>query len=106
MYAFDAKSDQLHWWVVFFAPSAAEFAVPMLRNVFRLSAKDDSPGSALREAKIAAIGPTTASYLRNKLSLDVAVVSVKPDPVELAKVVFEHDQQSPRPPNSSSPYSR
>ncbi|TDL27017.1 tetrapyrrole biosynthesis uroporphyrinogen III synthase [Rickenella mellea] len=88
-----SNDHKLHWWVVLFAPSAAEFAVPILRTAFRLSVSDGSPDSSLRDAKIAAIGPTTASYLRNKLSLDVAVVSAKPEPVELVKAVFQHDQQ-------------
>ncbi|KAJ7650377.1 tetrapyrrole biosynthesis, uroporphyrinogen III synthase [Roridomyces roridus] len=58
-------------WIVFFAPSAAEFVLPHLRRHFDLS----SP-----IVRIASIGPTTAAFLKEKLDMEVHAVAEKPTP--------------------------
>lgn len=91
------SSEASDWWIVFFAPSAADFAVPVLRETFSLpehNASSDRPHKP--PAKLAAIGPTTADHLRGTLSLQVDVVSAKPGPSDLAKAIAEHDRLSNR----------
>ena len=63
--------------------------MPILREHFRLSELDpSSKRKKLPLAKIAAIGPTTATHLREKLSLNVAAVAEKPGPEPLASAIF------------------
>ncbi|TFY54566.1 hypothetical protein EVJ58_g8786 [Rhodofomes roseus] len=87
-----------HWWVVYFAPSEAEFTTPILREHFALlSDKDDSAGPANTKpvARIASIGPTTGDFLRNNMGLRVDVVSPKPGPVPLAEAIADFDSTHP-----------
>lgn len=74
-----ADATQCWGWVVFFAPSAAEFTLPYLHKVFQIrdaySSTRDSTGKPT--IKVAAIGTTTASALRDKLGLQVDVVPKK-----------------------------
>lgn len=73
------------WWIVYFAPSAAEFATPTLRKYFHLPQVDGPTAPANeRAARIAAIGPTTANFLRDELRILVHAVPAKPNPDELA----------------------
>lgn len=67
-------------WVVYFAPSAAAFVTPILGEVFRLDA-----------LKMAVIGPTTASFLRDTLKVRVDVVAPKPTPDVLCSAVAAFD---------------
>lgn len=67
-----------------------------MRNVFDLPMLDSTltnPVSAF--VRIAAIGPTTSVFLREKLNLRVDVVAPKPTAPELAGVInaAETDQQ-------------
>ncbi|KIJ64321.1 hypothetical protein HYDPIDRAFT_90635 [Hydnomerulius pinastri MD-312] len=77
-------------WVIYFAPSAAEFVTPFLCDVFQL-------GTTAQEfagkppIKIAAIGPTTATFLQDTLKLPVNVVASKPTPDELVSAIFAVD---------------
>ncbi|KAI5991248.1 hypothetical protein EDD15DRAFT_2369182 [Pisolithus albus] len=92
---YDAKEA---WgWIVFFAPSAARHVYPTLRDYFffrRLvdTGGADELGHGRKEmVKVAAIGPTTASALRDELGLRVDVVAPKPTPAELAGAIVRFD---------------
>ncbi|CAG8471432.1 963_t:CDS:2 [Ambispora gerdemannii] len=67
-------------WVVFFSPSGVDLALPTLKNL-----------KFWKWIKVAAIGPTTKEHLIMNRSVDVSVVSPKPDPQSLAKVIFKYD---------------
>ncbi|PBK70585.1 tetrapyrrole biosynthesis, uroporphyrinogen III synthase [Armillaria solidipes] len=71
------------WWIVFFAPSAAEFVLPFLKEQFDLDS-----------VKIAAIGPTTATFLRETLGLRVDSILTKPLPEELLGPIVDVDSVS------------
>jgi uroporphyrinogen-III synthase len=90
-------------WLVFFAPSAARAVLPTARRHFELRKSTDhtsdagidaeqarhnlgegSPEEAHTNVRIAAIGPTTATYLQTDARLFVDFVPEKPGPVELA----------------------
>jgi len=84
-------------WVVYFAPSEAEFTTPVLRKHFTLSSSNDSAALAGEKpaARIASIGPTTGDFLRNNLGLRVDVVSQKPNPASLAEAIVKFDGAHP-----------
>lgn len=42
--------------------------------------------------KIAAIGPTTSTFLHDSLNLRVDVISPKPTPEDLVTAIVAHDQ--------------
>ena len=65
---------------MYFAPSAAAFVAPVLRDVFRVDAFN-----------VAAIGPTTASFLRDALTMQVHVVAPRPTPDALCNAVVAFD---------------
>jgi uroporphyrinogen-III synthase len=65
-------------WVVYFAPSAAAFGAPVLREL-RV------------DAHVAVIGPTTASFLRDTLAVRVDVVAPRPTPDALCHAVAAFD---------------
>ncbi|SJL16202.1 uncharacterized protein ARMOST_19721 [Armillaria ostoyae] len=70
------------WWIVFFAPSAAEFVLPLLKDQFDLD-----------PVKIA-IGPTTATFLRETLGLRVDAIPTKPSAEELLRAIVDVDAMS------------
>ncbi|PBK63412.1 tetrapyrrole biosynthesis, uroporphyrinogen III synthase [Armillaria solidipes] len=71
------------WWIVFFAPSAAEFVLPFLKEQFDLES-----------VKIAAIGPTTAAFLHETLGLRVDAIPTKPSSEELLRAIVDVDATS------------
>ncbi|KAK2462821.1 hypothetical protein APHAL10511_005212 [Amanita phalloides] len=73
-------SQAKDWWIVFFAPSSAQFAIPVLETYFALPRVAGSPGGTHPSAKIAAIGRTTLAFLRDTLHLQVAATASKPNP--------------------------
>ncbi|KAK7033040.1 Uroporphyrinogen-III synthase [Favolaschia claudopus] len=81
------------WWIVFFAPSAAEFVLPVLRRRFRLDS-DILPcfTSTLRATRVASIGPTTSVFLQEKLSIRVDAMASKPAPESLLLAIETHDK--------------
>jgi uroporphyrinogen-III synthase len=90
------------WWIVYFAPSAAEFVTPNLACIFdlpwrpdhdRLVSDDCPPRKAFYPARIAAIGATTATYVWDTLHLEVRCSPGKPTPEELMHTIVESDQE-------------
>ena len=91
----DADRDE-RWWIVHFAPSSAKHVLPVLRKHFDMpSMTTADPGGqtsdALRRAKLAAIGPTTSTYLESELHLRVDVVATKPNPEALVEGIASWD---------------
>ena len=91
----DADRDE-RWWIVHFAPSSAKHVLPILRKHFEMSGTTtaDTGGhtcDALRRAKLAAIGPTTSTYLESELHLRVDVVATKPNPGALVEGIASWD---------------
>ncbi|KAJ7931433.1 tetrapyrrole biosynthesis, uroporphyrinogen III synthase, partial [Mycena leptocephala] len=85
-------NDSDIWWIVFFAPSAAEFVTPFLRRHFDLRSADAStPSLPQRAARIASIGPTTSTFLRDKLNVSVDAVAFKPTPDDLLHSIGAYD---------------
>lgn len=84
-----AERKDRDWWIVFFAPSAAEFVTPTLRKHFAIPDMNAQTFSA----KIAAIGPTTSTFLHDKLNMRVDVLSPKPSPEALAAAIQGFDVQ-------------
>ncbi|KAI0632717.1 tetrapyrrole biosynthesis uroporphyrinogen III synthase [Trametes polyzona] len=80
------------WWIVHFAPSAAATVAPTLERCFAIPAAHGSQSIPRRHARVAAIGPTTATFLRDELHLEVAVVSDKPTADALSEGVVEWDR--------------
>ncbi|KAI0655687.1 tetrapyrrole biosynthesis uroporphyrinogen III synthase [Cubamyces menziesii] len=79
------------WWIVYFAPSAANAVAPTIEKHFDLpTAESASPKD--RRARIACIGPTTATFLRNELHIEVAVVAEKPTPEALGEGIAAWDR--------------
>ncbi|KAJ7127091.1 tetrapyrrole biosynthesis, uroporphyrinogen III synthase [Mycena epipterygia] len=89
--ALDSSSNKDYtWWIVFFAPSAAEFVTPFLRHHFDLRS---SPTSLTRRpARIASIGPTTSTFLRDKLNIWVDAEALKPTPDDLLQAISAYDK--------------
>ncbi len=71
------------WWIVFFAPSAAEFVLPFLREQFDLES-----------VRVGAIGPTTATFLCETLGLRVDAIPTKPSAEELLNAIVDADATS------------
>ncbi|KIK71454.1 hypothetical protein GYMLUDRAFT_235777 [Collybiopsis luxurians FD-317 M1] len=94
--ALNGLDRDAEFWIIFFAPSAAEFVYPHLQACFRFQSATDSlsiqSGSdqLLPLARIAAIGPTTASFLHDTLHLHVDVVAPKPNPHSLVEAIRAH----------------
>ncbi|KAH7925020.1 tetrapyrrole biosynthesis uroporphyrinogen III synthase [Leucogyrophana mollusca] len=89
-----SDSQEAWGWIVFFAPSAAEFVTPTLRSSFILPMAAESPPiRPTPNVKIAAIGPTTAAFLRETLSFAVAVVASKPNAEDLASAIMRHGEE-------------
>ncbi|CDO69959.1 hypothetical protein BN946_scf184836.g33 [Trametes cinnabarina] len=80
------------WWIVYFAPSAAKAVAPTIDKYFDLRATDGHSTSAKRAARIAAIGPTTLTFLREDLKMEVAVVAKTPTPDSLSGGIADWDR--------------
>ncbi|KAJ7475764.1 tetrapyrrole biosynthesis, uroporphyrinogen III synthase [Mycena latifolia] len=85
------ESDSNNWWIVFFAPSAAEIVTPFLRHHFDLRPMDPTFSPRL-PARIASIGPTTSTFLRDTLRLQVDAEALKPAPDELLRAIVACDK--------------
>ncbi|KAI0826489.1 tetrapyrrole biosynthesis uroporphyrinogen III synthase [Trametes gibbosa] len=80
------------WWIVHFAPSAAKTVSLTLNKYFEIPAAGKTQSISRRRASIAAIGPTTSTFLQDELHVDVAVVAEKPTPEALSKGISAWDQ--------------
>jgi uroporphyrinogen-III synthase len=87
---FTAHIHVNRWWIVFFAPSAAAAALPSLRAWFDIDSSFAS--KQLRSARLAAIGPTTATSMRDEMQVRVDVVSAKPTPSDMVDAVLAYDR--------------
>ena len=67
-----------------FAPSSAKHVSPILDKYFEVEG-GGGQGGGRRKARLAAIGPTTASYLHDDMGLRVDVVAAKPTPEALSE---------------------
>ena len=88
-----STSDLDRWWIVFFAPSAAEFATPILQQYFSLPILGAQGPVTTRSVELAAIGPTTYAFLGDNLRLRVAVCSPKPNADALAAAIKSYDTE-------------
>ena len=102
MQGWNEKLAETDWWIAVFAPSGIDYALPYLEEIFELphvSSADASMDPNAGEnptkprARFAAIGPTTASHLHDKLSLEVSTVAERPKPDELAKAIKSISKQ-------------
>ncbi|KZT54736.1 tetrapyrrole biosynthesis, uroporphyrinogen III synthase [Calocera cornea HHB12733] len=84
-----ADDEELSW-VTFFSPSGARTALPSLRRLYQLSTTDDVATNHTGP-HVAAIGPTTASFLQDSCKLVVGAVAQKPDPLALADAISAFD---------------
>ncbi|KAI0702748.1 tetrapyrrole biosynthesis uroporphyrinogen III synthase [Earliella scabrosa] len=81
------------WWIVHFAPSSAKHVFPPLCGQFDMPMRKNSErGAARRHARIAAIGPTTSTFLEEELGVRVDVVPAKPTPEALAEAIAQWDE--------------
>ena len=71
---------------MFFAPSSAEFVLPILREHLAFASVDAQDG---RFCKVAAIGRTTAMHIEEKCGVRVHAVAEKPSPEGLGKALLE-----------------
>ncbi|KAL0060113.1 uroporphyrinogen-III synthase [Marasmius tenuissimus] len=86
-----ANPDTVRWWIVFFAPSAAQFVLPYLKEHFTLPGSTDASETSKPLASIASIGPTTDTYLRETLKLHVGAMATKPTPEDLVRAITAAD---------------
>ncbi|THH21767.1 hypothetical protein EUX98_g8288 [Antrodiella citrinella] len=80
-------TDNPRWWIVYFAPSAAEFVTPILKRYYRLPELDVEGNINAQDVHLAAIGPTTLTFLRDSLRLVVDVTAPKPTPEALVGAI-------------------
>ena len=78
-------------WVAFFSPSSARAVLPTLRRHFSFYDTGDETSNPQPRVCIAAIGPTTASYLETAESLVVHVVPSNPKPRDLSGAISSYD---------------
>ena len=87
--AIHPRIDPTQWWVVFFAPSSAEFALPVLRGHLAfpptISGED---GQKSRFCNVAAIGPTTSTHVEEVCGVKVCAVAKKPTPEALGEALL------------------
>ncbi|KAF8519380.1 tetrapyrrole biosynthesis, uroporphyrinogen III synthase [Hysterangium stoloniferum] len=81
-------------WIICFAPSSSEFALPHLERHFRLPQLAVSDGHNGLQAKLAAIGSTTADFLRLQKHLRVDAVPDKPTAEQLVASMCESDARN------------
>ncbi|KZO97652.1 tetrapyrrole biosynthesis, uroporphyrinogen III synthase [Calocera viscosa TUFC12733] len=82
----NSLKDEALSWIAFFSPYGVSVALPSLHRRFNLQTTDGATGPHL-----AAIGPTTASSLRNEWQLAVAAMAQKPNPQALADAISSFD---------------
>ena len=73
---------------MFFAPSSAEFALPILREHFAFAPVNGEDDQDSRFCRAAAIGPTTTTHVEDKCGVKVHAVAEKPSPEALGKALL------------------
>ena len=85
------------WWIVHFAPSSAKHVSPILKKYFDVPMHDGVEGATgNRRARLAVIGPTTATALETELKMRVDVVAAKPNPEALVEGIARFDESDER----------
>ena len=85
------------WWIVHFAPSSAKHVSPILKKYFDVPMHDRVEGATgNRRARLAVIGPTTATALETELKMRVDVVAAKPNAEALAEGIARFDESDER----------
>ena len=74
-------------WVVFFAPSSTDFALPYLHERFELRREAASVSGSRKAAHIAAIGPMSSEHILRERHLHVDAVASKPSPAQLVEAI-------------------
>ena len=74
---------------MFFAPSSAEFSLPILREHFAFSPVNGEDGQETRFCRVAAIGPTTGTHIEEKCGVRVHAVAGKPRPEALGEALLD-----------------
>ncbi|KAL7278482.1 hypothetical protein ACG7TL_007481 [Trametes sanguinea] len=92
VYATQGSNPAEPWWIVYFAPSAAKSVSPTIDKYFDSPRTDGMSPFAKRRARIAAIGPTTSTFLREELGMEVAVVAEKPTPESLSEGIADWER--------------
>jgi len=79
-------------WIVFFSPSGAQYTIPTLQSC--VGAEDGHLDEVLhrQNIRLAAIGPTTAEYLQQTVSLSVAAECQYPTAESLTLALRHADQ--------------
>lgn len=74
---------------MFFAPSSAEFSLPILREHFAFSPAKGEDDQDTRFCRVAAIGPTTVTHIEEKCGTRVDAVAGKPTPEALGEALLD-----------------
>lgn len=82
------SADPTQWWIVFFAPSSAEFALPILQEHLAFPPVNGGDDRDARFCSVAAIGPTTMTHVEEKCGVKVCAVAKKPSPEALGKILL------------------
>ncbi|EEB96503.1 hypothetical protein MPER_04353, partial [Moniliophthora perniciosa FA553] len=90
------RTGEVRWWIIFFAPSAAQFVLPFIQEHFELpeETSNKSSNGSKPVARVAAIGPTTDTYLRETLHLRVDAMAAKPTPEDLVSAIVSFDSRA------------
>jgi len=66
--------------------------MPFLRRHFDLGSVDATTTSLRRAARVASIGPTTSTFLQERMNIAVEAVAPKPTPEDLLQVIRAYDK--------------
>ncbi|KAF5384036.1 hypothetical protein D9757_006965 [Collybiopsis confluens] len=95
--ALNELEKDAEFWIIFFAPSVAEFVYPHLQEHFRFRSADSGVSGSDHSplARVAAIGPTTASFLQDNLRIEVDAVADKPNSDALVEAIRTYREELP-----------
>lgn len=83
-------NDPAPKWIVFFSPSGGDYALPDLRARNWVPGPDSE--SKDRMPKIACIGPTTATWVRERFGMEPHAVASRPTPASLREAIVKVEQ--------------
>ncbi|WFC97617.1 uroporphyrinogen-III synthase [Malassezia yamatoensis] len=78
-------------WIAFFSPSGAEYALPDLRAQHWIPTPDSN--STAKQPKIACIGPTTATWVRENLQFEPDAIAAQPTPASLREAIIQAEHK-------------